>query len=189
MAFDKENVRTPEETGPAEQKTNGAAQAEETQDAKPSVAELESQLNVERARAEDYLKNWQRAQADFINFRRRNDQERAELVKFANGRLILQLLPALDDLDRAVEHMPEDVAQSQWGQGLLLIDRKLRAVLEKEGLKPVEAVGSEFDPNFHEAVVHEEAGAENSGKVVDELQKGYMLGDRLLRPSLVKVGK
>lgn len=189
MAFDEENVRTPEEAGPAEQNTNGATDTDEQQKATPGREELESQLNVERARAEDYLKNWQRAQADFINFRRRNEQERADLVKFANSRLLLQLLPSLDDFDRAVEHMPEEVAQSQWGQGLLLIDRKLRAVLEKEGLKPVEAVGSEFDPNFHEAIANEEAGAENSGKVVDELQKGYMLGDRLLRPALVKVGK
>jgi len=149
---------------------------------------LRAQLEEEKARAEKYLANWQRAEADLSNFRRRADQERAELVKFANASLIGKLLPVLDDFERALAAIPEEQRSLGWVEGLRLIDRKLRTILEQEGVTAVEALGKEFDPRVHEAVLTEE-GEGDLDVVVQELQKGYRLHDRLLRPTMVKVGK
>jgi len=124
--------------------------------------------------AEKYLANWQRSQADFANYKKRAEQEKAEFVKFANGNLMSGLLPILDDLQRALENV-DQTADPKWVEGIELIYKKLMAHLE-----------SEFDPNCHQAVLHEEG---EEGKVIEELQKGYKLHDRLLRPSMVKVGK
>lgn len=140
----------------------------------------------EKERAQNYLASWQRAQADFINFKKRNEQEKAETVKFANKELISGLLPALDDLERALANGPSEIAGSGWVEGIEMIYRKLLTALESQGLSRIEAEGKDFDPNFHQAVLHEEG---EEGKVMGELQKGYMLRDRLLRPAMVKVGK
>jgi molecular chaperone GrpE len=142
-------------------------------------------LTEEKEKAENYLANWQRAQADFINYKRRIEQEREDFNKFANAALILSLLPILDDMERAFDSIPPRLAKHSWIDGVKLIERKLRASLEAQGLKPIEAVGEPFDPNFHEAV-RQDKGKE--GIVIEEMQKGYMLNDKLLRPSKVVVG-
>ncbi|MBI4321396.1 MAG: nucleotide exchange factor GrpE [Chloroflexi bacterium] len=156
------------------------------------VAELESlrtELAEEKAKADDYLKNWQRSQADFINYKRRMEQERADQAKFANSALILRILPVLDDFGRAFTSIPQALKQYTWLEGIALIDRKLRLVLEQEGVTPIEAVGEDFDPMLHEAVIIEEGTDPQHGRVVEELQKGYKLHDRVIRPTLVKVGQ
>ena len=135
--------------------------------------------------AEKYLANWQRSQADFANYKKRAEQEKAEFVKFANGNLMSGLLPILDDLQRALENV-DQTADPKWVEGIELIYKKLMAHLENQGLCEIGALGEEFDPNCHQAVLHEEG---EEGKVIEELQKGYKLHDRLLRPSMVKVGK
>jgi len=132
------------------------------------------------------LANWQRSQADFINFKKRTEQEKSETIKFANSLLMTELLPAIDDLERALESVPEAMKGDAWVEGIELIYQKIIKVLEGQGLSRIEAQGQDFDPNFHQAVLYEEG---EEGKVADELQKGYMLHDRLLRPSMVKVGK
>jgi len=124
---------------------------------------------TDKEQAEQYLANWQRAQADFANFKKRTEQERAEFVKFANSALMSSLLPVIDDFERALENASEQI-DSGWIEGIELIYRN----------------GQDFDPNFHQAVLYEEG---DEGKVIEELQKGYMLHDRLLRPTMVKVGK
>ncbi|MGE5620147.1 MAG: nucleotide exchange factor GrpE [Sphingomonadaceae bacterium] len=149
---------------------------------------LRGQLEEEKARAEKCLSNWQRAEADLANFKRRVEQERSELVKSANSSLILKLLPVLDDFDRAIEAVPEDARSQGWVEGIRLIDRKLCQVLEQEGVTPIDALGKEFDPHVHEAVLREE-GEGDVDVVVEELQKGYKLHDRVLRPTMVKVGR
>lgn len=149
---------------------------------------LRSQLEEERARADRNLANWQRAQADFSNFKKRAEQERAELVSFANASLIGRLLPILDDFERALGAVPEELRSTSWIEGIKLIDRKLRSILEQEGVAAIEALGREFDPHLHEAVLRED-GEGNVDVVVEELQKGYKLRDRVLRPTMVKVGK
>lgn len=150
------------------------------------VESLTKALAEEKARAESHLANWQRAQADFINFKRRAEQERSELVRLANSTLILNLLPVLDDLERALDSVSERLAGLTWVDGIVLIYRKLKAILEGHGLAEIKAVGEPFDPNLHEAVLYGEGEA---GKVIEELQKGYTLYDRVLRPTMVKVGK
>ena len=136
-------------------------------------------------KVEEYLANWQRTQADFVNYKRRNEQERQEFGKFANSQLILSLLPVLDDLERAFESATPQVARLKWVEGIRLIDRKLRAALEAHGVSQIKALGEPFDPNLHEAAMHSKG---EEGIVVQELQKGYMLHDRVIRPSRVVVG-
>ncbi|HEY8477480.1 MAG TPA: nucleotide exchange factor GrpE [Chloroflexota bacterium] len=143
------------------------------------VAELER-------KAEERLQQWQRVQADFINFRRRVEQEREEQAKFAASTLVADLLSVLDDFERAFQTLPVDLQRLTWIGGVALIHRKLEAILERHGLQPIEALGKEFDPYEHEAVLRED---DTSTKVVAELQRGYKLHNRVLRPTLVKLGK
>lgn len=170
-----------------EESKSGAEQAPAQPDENTTADSeaLRSSLDEERQRAESYYSSWQRAAADFANYRRRTEQERSESVKFANAMLILNILPVLDDLERALNSVSAELAGLTWIDGIHLIYRKLQAVLEAQGLKAIEAVGQPFDPNYHEAVMH---GPGEEGKVVAELQRGYMLHDRVIRPALVKVG-
>jgi molecular chaperone GrpE len=143
-------------------------------------------LNEEKEKAEKYLANWQRAAADLINFKKRSEQEKAEIAKFANAVLVMSLLPILDDFERALDNVSIKLAGFTWVDGIRLIQRKLQAVLESQGLSQIEALGNDFDPAVHEAVLSEEG---EEGKVIEELQKGYKFHERVLRPAMVKVGK
>lgn len=147
---------------------------------------LKQMLAEEKAKAENCLANWQRAQADFINYRRRTEQEREAFSQFANAELIRSLLPVVDDLERALGSIPSSYEEKDsWLDGVRLVDRKFRSILESYGVTPVKALGEPFDPNFHEAV-RQDTGKE--GMVISEVQKGYLLNDKLLRPSKVVVG-
>jgi molecular chaperone GrpE len=150
------------------------------------IESLQKALAEEKEKSEKYLANWQRAQADFINYKRRNEQERAEVVNYANSTLILNMLPVLDDLERALASVPEEFAESPWVDGIRHIYRKLQAILEAQGISVIEAEGKAFDPHFHEAVMAVEG---EEGKVVEEISKGYKLRDRVIRPTKVKVGR
>jgi molecular chaperone GrpE len=164
---------------------------EQTSEVEPEVTEIEDTeklkqaLAEEKARAEANLAGWQRAQADFINYKRRSEQERGEIGQFANSIFILNLLPILDDWERALASIPDDAANASWVDGIRLIERKLRATLEAEGLSPIEAVGEPFDPTQHEAAMQ---GKGKEGIVIAELQKGYKFHDRVIRPARVVVG-
>ena len=147
---------------------------------------LKKALAEEQAKAEGYLASWQRAQADFVNFKRRTEQERNETVMLANAALVLNLLPVLDDLERALDNISEKLRKNTWVDGIVLIYRKLRSTLEANGLREIKALGETFDPNYHEAALYDDG---EEGKVIEELQKGYMLHDRVLRPAMVKVGR
>jgi molecular chaperone GrpE len=143
-------------------------------------------LAEEKEKAEKYLANWQRAEADLINFKKRSEQEKAEITKFANAVLVMSLLPILDDFERALDNVSIKLAGFTWVDGIRLIQRKLQAVLESQGLSQIDALGNDFDPAIHEAVLSEEG---EEGKVIEELQKGYKFHERVLRPAMVKVGK
>jgi molecular chaperone GrpE len=178
-------AKDPEETL-NEETSNMNSQAEPATTEIEDAASLRQALAEEKKKAEEYLANWQRAQADFINYKRRTEQERLDLSRFANASLILSLLPVLDDLDRALNsEMPAKSAKQNWLEGVRLVDRKFRSILEAQGLTPIKALGEPFDPNFHEAL-RQDKGKE--GIVVEEFQKGYMMHDRLLRPTKVVVG-
>lgn len=158
----------------------------EGEEPEADVASLQKTLVEEQAKANGYLANWQRSQADFLNYKKRTEQERYETAKHANGTLILALLPVLDDLERALENAPEKLAKSNWVDGIGLISRKFKTILEGHGLSEIKAIGEPFDPNFHEAMLYSEGEEE---MVVEEMQKGYRLHDQVLRPTKVSVGK
>ena len=149
------------------------------------IEALNQALAEEKARAESNLAGWQRVQADFINYKRRVEQEIQEIGKLANANLVLNLLPILDDLERALASVPDDLAEVSWVDGIRLIDRKLRGALEAMGLSRIEAIGEPFDPNIHEAVMQAKG---KEGIVVEELEKGYMFQDKIIRPTKVVVG-
>ena len=149
------------------------------------ITALNRALDEEKEKAENYLANWQRAQADFTNYKRRSEQEKEELTRFTKAQVMTGLLSVLDDMERALESIEPEMAESSWVEGIRLIERKLRTSLETQGLSLIQALGETFDPNFHEAAGHSKG---EEGIVVLELQKGYMLYDRVLRPSMVIVG-
>jgi len=149
------------------------------------LAALQQSLADAEAKAEANLAGWQRAQADFANYRRRMEQEKGEISQFARAMLILELLPALDDLERALAAVPPRLAKSGWVDGIRLIGSKLQTTLKAQGLSEIEAVGEPFDPHLHEAV-RQDKGKE--GVVIEEVQKGYKFNDKVIRPAKVVVG-
>lgn len=178
-----------------EHRGNGAP--EDPRDARPprgpsraelieKIEDLQRVLDQTREQADENLRGMQRAAADFANYRRRVDEERAGMSQFTNALLIGKLLSVLDDFDRALANVPADTHEG-WVDGVRLVERKLRGLLENEGVTQIEAMGLPFDPNLHEAVVYEETADHPDNEVIGELQRGYRLGDRVLRPSLVRV--
>lgn len=151
-------------------------------------ADWEARFKAEQAKADDYFAKWQRAAADMANMRRRHEQDRQEFVKQATALLIEELLPVLDSFDRALETMPAELRELTWVDGVILVERQLRAVLERAGLSVIEAHGKPFDPTEHEALMHE-ISDQPEDTVTGELQRGYKLYDRVLRPAMVKVAK
>ncbi len=149
------------------------------------IDSLRKALEEEKLKAEKYLANWQRTEADLSNFKKRIEQERGEVAQFANMALILNLLPIVDDFERAFNTLPDKLEQLTWIDGIRLIWRKLWVSLEAQGISEIKAVGEKFDPAVHEAVRQEDG---EEGEVLEELQKGYKLRDRLIRPALVVVG-
>jgi molecular chaperone GrpE len=168
----------PEERNFEKSEVNGELLPETEQDLTKALAKM-------KQKAEDYLNSWKRTQADFINYKRYTEQERLETGKYANTQLILTILPILDDFERAFESVTPRLAKAGWIDGIRLIERKLRTTLEVQGLSPIKALGEMFDPNLHEAVMHSKG---EDGKVVQEIQKGYKLFEKVIRPSRVAVG-
>ncbi len=150
------------------------------------VETLELELEAARNEADQHLRVGQRATADLSNYRRRTEEERVAVTQLANAILITKLLAVLDDFDRALANVPDEVHEG-WIEGVQLVERKLRLLLESEGVSPIEAVGQPFDPNLHEAVVHEPTTEHPDNVVIGEVQRGYRLHDRVLRPALVRV--
>jgi molecular chaperone GrpE len=154
----------------------------------PEAAEgedLQKALAEEKAKAAEYLAGWQRAQADFINYKRRCEQEKEDTIKYGNAEFIIKILPVLDDFEMAFSHIPSGEHKAGWLKGMQALERKLKTFLEGEGLTEIKALGEPFDPNFHEAVMQTEG---DEGIVIKEFQKGYKLNDRVIRHSKVVVG-
>lgn len=137
---------------------------------------------------ESLTNDLKRMTADFANYRKRNEAERAEFAKFAKADLIARLLDVLDGYDRALATIPEELRNSSWVEGMWLIEKKLRSILDAEGLQAVDSLGKPFDPYQHEAVAHVESD-EPEGTVINEHQKAYRLHDRIIRPAMVSVAK
>jgi molecular chaperone GrpE len=142
------------------------------------------ELRRERDALQDRLL---RTAAEFDNYRKRMDRERRDLAEYAATDVLKEFLPIVDNLERALQ--APAAADDTFRKGVELILKQMVDLLKKRGVRPIEAAGMPFDPNFHEAVIHEASSEHREGEVMQELQRGYMLGDRLLRPAMVKVAK
>jgi molecular chaperone GrpE len=152
------------------------------------AASLAPEIDVLTRERDDYKDRWLRKTAEFDNYRKRIERERRERADQATADLLLELLAIVDDFDRAltVEACEDSGA---YRKGVELIHAKLHDLLRKQGVTPIEALGADFDPYLHQAVVHEASPDHRDGEVMGELSKGYKIGDRLLRPAMVKVAK
>jgi len=160
---------------------SGSLTAEET------VEQLTAQLEIAKGLAAEHLASLQRTAADFANFKRRTAEDRDRELGLASEFLLLKLLVVADDFDRALEAMPAELKGVAWIEGVTLLDRKLRALLESEGVTPIESIGRPFDPREHEAIATVPATGRPEGEVVAEIQRGYRVRDRVLRPAMVAI--
>jgi len=147
---------------------------------------LQTQLAEAESKVSEYRDGWARSQAEFQNYKKRIERDNQLMYASMKGDIVKKILPALDDLERALQNRPVDDA---WANGVELIARKFANILESEGVKRIEAKGAAFDPNFHEAVTHEPSDEADSGHVIDVVQNGYILGERVIRPALVRVAQ
>jgi molecular chaperone GrpE len=198
---DVTNIETPDKSPSTPQPggrfgiRRGRTRAEERiADLDTSPARLTEELDELRQRAETAEQElaetkaaWQRSVADFQNFKRRNEQDRQAMLAYASEGLLRKVLAIADDFDRAIAHAPSDPAAAAWVEGVTAIERKVRLLLESEGVTAIEALGGPFDPRLHEAIIHEPTTDAPDGTVVKELQRGYELSGRVLRPALVAV--
>lgn len=151
------------------------------------VAEMQEKILSLQAEVQENKDNWLRSQADFVNFKKRREAEQIMLYQNASSRIIKQLLPALDDMKRALDNQTETEDGSDWIKGIELIYQKFQMILNNEGVINMETDGEIFDPNFHEAIAMEESSDHESGQIIEEIQTGYMIGERVLRHALVRV--
>jgi molecular chaperone GrpE len=176
-------VNEPElqESAPADRGSTEPASAAPSR----SEADALAALRKEKDTLQDRLL---RTAAEFDNYRKRVDRERRELSDFVAADMLTELLPILDNLERALQ-APAGGDADAYRQGVEMIQRQMLDLLRKRGVKPIEAVGADFDPNYHQAVSHDISPDHREGEVIEELRRGYMLGERLLRPAMVKVAK
>jgi molecular chaperone GrpE len=182
-----------------EQTSNGKSPVE-PQEGTPPIAEasspeqttvgeletLQAKLAEAETKAAQNLDGWQRAAAEFQNFKKRIERDRAADQAGMKADLLRQVLPILDDLERALQSRPPEDA---WFNGIELIQRKMQAILEAQGVRRIEAEGAIFDPNFHEAISQEPVDGAESGRVVAVVLNGYLLGEQVIRPAQVKVAE
>ncbi len=160
------------------------------EDSPASQAVLELvDLTLLQAQASEYLDGWQRSRAEFANYKRRVDKEAEDARARITAELAAHFLPILDDLERALRDRPLDGDGARWAEGIELIYRKMGALLDAEGIEPIPARGERFDPMVHEALTLEDSQEHDEGMVIEVIQQGYRLGDRVLRPALVRVAK
>jgi len=165
------------------------AQTQGREDQLAEMQRLQKELDQARTKADEYLDGWQRARAEFANYKRRVERDQEQMYQNITGNIIKRYLDVADDLARALKNRPQDPEGAAWAQGIELIYRKLLSIMESEGVKPMEAEGQLFNPNMHEAITHEEAPGLESGQIIEVVNPGYTLGERVLRPALVRVAK
>lgn len=150
---------------------------------------LKTELAICQKTAQEYLEGWKRERAEFINYKK-NEKENVEtVVKFSNEKLILKLLEVLDNFEIAEKKLPDDLKSNEWVAGVLNIKQLLIDILKKENVEEIKSVGEKFDPRFHEAIYQEEVAGKESGEIIEEIRKGYILNSKVIRPAQVKVAK
>jgi molecular chaperone GrpE len=181
---------TVEEPTPTESEAAPEEPTEETTiDLEAEVERLRQELAEAQKETEEQLDARRRAQAELANYRRRKEAEWQKRFRMSNAALIAKILPVLDDLGRALQTMPSGLENLTWIEGLFMIKRKLDTVLESEGVEPIETAGQSFDPFYHEAITYEEAPGFAEGEIIGEVQRGYVLDDRVIRPAMVRVAR
>lgn len=167
---------------------------EEAIEAETSIEEIELSMEelhqLLKEAEEESVKNldgWQRSQAEFMNYRKRIERDQARIYEDATARVIKGFLPVMDDLKRALQNAPTEGEAGEWAKGIELVYRKMQNILDSEGVTIMDVDGEIFDPNLHEAISQTESPDHESGQIIEVIQQGYMIGDRVLRAALVRV--
>lgn len=150
---------------------------------------LAEELQQAQGKAKEFFDGWQRERADFANYKRRVERDQQLVTQSIKGDIIKRYLTVLDDLERAMKTRPTEGPAASWADGVELVQRKLQNILEAEGVQRIPAETEEFNPNRHEAITHEDSPDHTSGQIIEVVQQGYMLGERVLRPALVRVAR
>ncbi len=188
---ESENLQNSNHTdAPAEAVPEIAAPSDLVQELEAELAQTRAELEQAKAQVAENLDGWQRARAEFANYKRRVEAERTELAASAGAEALKRVLPAVDDFERAMQTLPEELRDQPWVNGVSMVQRKLNAALEQSGITSISInPGDAFDPNIHEAVTHEDSDQFTSEQIIGEVQRGYKIGDRILRPAMVRVAR
>lgn len=198
MVKDNKNRDNPEkefveEEASLENQAAGAGQNLLLEASKEELIEEINRLGQElvetRLKSDEYLDGWQRSRAEFANYRKRVERDRQQIYQDVASDIIRRYLDVIDDLERALKNKPEHGEGAEWAVGIELIFRKMLIILESEGVEPMQAQGSQFDPNLHEAISQEEHPAFESGQIIEVVKTGYFIGERVLRPAAVRVAQ
>jgi molecular chaperone GrpE len=163
--------------------------AEETQETTDEEAQFFAELNAARAEAQEYLDGWQRARAEFANYKKRVERENQDSYKRVTSDILSRFLSVIDDMELALRDRPQEGDAGAWAKGIELIYQKLLGMLANEGVERIQAEGGTFDPLLHEALSHEESSEHEDGQIIEVIRQGYKMGERVLRPALVRVAK
>jgi molecular chaperone GrpE len=155
------------------------------------IAHLQSELDIAREKSDEYLEGWQRERAEFYNYKKRIERDQSQGTQNAVSNAIKRYLDIADDLARALKNKnrPAEGEGAVWAAGIDLIYRKMLGAFEADGIKVMDTDGKSFDPNLHEAISHEDSPEHESGQIIEVIQPGYMLGDKVLRPARVRVAR
>lgn len=170
-----------------EHETPAQADSADEAESRSQVEILQDKLEETQAKADEYLDGWQRARAEFANYKKRIHRERERVRQDAIGEVTKRYLPVLDDLERALKNRPEQGEGAEWAEGIELVYRKMLSALESDDVVPMQAEGESFDPNLHEAIAQTESEDHESDEIIEVVQQGYLIGDRVLRPAMVRV--
>ncbi len=182
---DEEKLHPSDETAADQDKEK----AEESQEVVDEESQWAEELSAARAEAQEYLDGWQRARAEFANYKKRVERENRDSYKRVTGDILSRYLSVIDDLELALKERPQEGDAGAWAKGIELIYQKLLGLLETEGVERIQAEGETFDPMLHEALSHEESSDHQDGQIIEVIRQGYRMGERVLRPALVRVAK
>ncbi|MFA5021528.1 MAG: nucleotide exchange factor GrpE [Patescibacteria group bacterium] len=154
-----------------------------------NIEELKAELILAQKKAEEHLDGWRRAKADYLNLKKESESRQGELIQFANAALIAQLLPIFDHFKLACQHVPKDDAKKDWVVGFFHIKKQFEDFLKNLGIEEIKTVGEKFNPEFHEAVVHEKMQGFEADEIFEEVKSGYLLYGKVVNPAKVKVAK
>ena len=153
------------------------------------IKQLAQDLQEAQNKSKEYFEGWQRERADFANYKRRIERDQQVMSQNITADIVKKYLTALDDLERALKNRPVEESASAWANGIELIQRKMQTILEAEGVRRIPAEAEDFDPSRHEAISYEENPEFEGGQIIEVVQQGYTLGDRVIRPALVRVAR